>query len=240
MTFPTSTTGINLDAAPALPELPLLIWLSPAFPIGAFAYSHGLEWAHEARDITDAKSLRAWLEDILDLGAPKNDAIFLAASWRAAQGADYQGLIDLNALALAVAGSRERYLETSAQGNAFVAALRHVWPSEAMDQLVRSVTADLAYPVAVGVAAAGHGLALAGTLEAFVVSIVMNLVSAAVRLGSIGQTDAQRIIATLVPRCRAIAAFATSSSPDDLGGAAWRSELSALRHETQYTRLFRT
>jgi urease accessory protein len=235
-----SATGIDLSTAPALPELPLLIWLSPAFPIGAFAYSHGLEWAHEAEDIVDAESLLTWLEDVLDLGAPRNDAILLAAGFRAAQADDREGLVHINDLALALAGSRERYLETSAQGNAFLAALRDAWPCAAVHALTTCVTTDVAYPVAVGVAAAGHALTLAATLEAFVVSVVVHLVSAAVRLGSIGQTDAQKTIAVLVPRCRAVAAFAASSTPDDLGAAAWRSELCALKHETQYSRLFRS
>jgi len=235
-----NATGIEVSAAPALRELPLLIWLSPSFPVGAFAYSHGLEWAHEAQDIVDAESLFAWLEDILDLGAPRNDAIMLAASWRATQAQDHLGLAGINDLALALAGSRERYLETSAQGNAFVAALRSAWPCAGIDALAASVVADIAYPVAVGVAAAGHRLALAATLEAFVVSVVVNLVSAAVRLGSIGQTDAQKTIARLVPCCRAVAALAASSTLGDLAAAAWRSELSALNHETQYSRLFRS
>jgi urease accessory protein len=239
-TGPMNATAIDSRAAPALPQLPLLIWLSPAFPVGAFAYSHGLEWAHEAQDIVDADSLLAWLADILDWGAPKNDAIILTASWRAAQAQDHGRLVEINDLALALAGSRERYLETSAQGNAFIAALRDAWPCAAIDGLMKSVTTDVAYPLAVGVAAAGHGLALAETLEAFVVAVVVHLVSAAVRLGSIGQTDAQKTIAMLVAHCRSVAAFAATSTTDDLGAAAWRSELAALNHETQYSRLFRS
>jgi urease accessory protein len=234
MTEPTTTN----DGTPALPELPLLIWLSPAFPIGGFAYSHGLEWAHESGKVTDAASLRSWLADIIAFGAPRNDAILLAASWCAAQLDDAGKLVELNALALALAGSRERYLETSTQGNAFAAAVRAAWPSDTL--YYPQIHDDLAYPVSVGIAAAGHRLALAATLEAFVVSVVVQLVSAAVRLGSIGQTDAQQVIAALVPDCRAVAAFAASSGPEDLGSAAWHSDLCSLNHETQYTRLFRS
>jgi urease accessory protein len=231
--LPTTT-----DEIPALPELPLLIWLSPAFPVGGFAYSHGLEWAHESGKITDAATLRSWLADIVAFGAARNDAILLAASWRAAQLGEVEKLVELNALALALAGSRERYLETSTQGNAFAAAVRASWPCDRL-QYAR-IDGDLAYPVSVGIAAAGHRLALAITLEVFVVSIVAQWVSAAVRLGSIGQTDAQQVIATLVPRCRAVAAFAASSGLDDLGSATWHCDLCSLNHETQYTRLFRS
>jgi urease accessory protein len=232
------TVSTTKDETPALPELPLLIWLSPAFPIGGFAYSHGLEWAHESGKISEAASLRSWLSDAITFGAPRNDAILLAASWRAAHLDDPEKLVELNALALALAGSRERYLETSSQGNAFAAAVRASWPSDTLQY--SRIHGDLAYPVSVGIATAGHQLALAATLEAFVVSVVAQWVSAAVRLGSIGQTYAQQIIAALVPNCRAVAALAASSGLDDLGFAAWHCDLCSLNHETQYTRLFRS
>jgi urease accessory protein len=218
----------------------LLVWLSPAFPVGSFAFSHGLEWAAEAGDLHDAASVESWIADLLSHGGARNDAILLAAAWAAAGTGNGVRLAQINELALALAGCRERRLETSAQGNAFVAIIKAAWPRDAIDRLTRELPGDVAYPVAVALAAAGHGLALRATLEAFLVAFVANLVSAAIRLGVIGQSDGQRVIARLMSAVCDLARAAEQCTLDDLGGAAFRSDLSALRHEVQYTRLFRS
>jgi len=220
--------------------IPLLIWLSPAFPVGSFAYSHGLEQAEDDGEIRDAESLRGWLADLLELGAARNDAILFAASYRAAAARDEGTLAGVAELALALANSAERRLETVTQGDAFVAAVARSWPCEAIDALRRASPGPMAYPVAVSVAAAGHDVPLGEALEAFCLAFVSNLVSAAVRLGVVGQSDGQRVIARLVPAVRSLAEAAQRAGLDDLGGAAFRSDLAALRHEIQYTRLFRS
>jgi urease accessory protein len=221
-------------------HLLLFVWLSPSFPVGSFAYSHGLEWAHEAGDVTDGESLREWLLDLMAYGAARNDAVLLAEAHRAAQAADEGRLRAVAELALALATSSERRLETATQGEAFLRAIAPSWPCETIADLRRAWTDPVAYPVAVGVVAAGHRVALADALPVFVLGFISNLVSAAVRLGVVGQTDAQRAIAALVPTVHEVAAFAEASTLDDLGAAAFRSDLAALRHETQYTRLFRS
>jgi urease accessory protein len=213
-------------------HLPLLVWLSPAFPVGAFAYSHGLEWAHEAGDVTDAAGLEGWLGDLLRSGGARNDAVIFES--------DAAALAEAAELALALATSAERRLETTTQGDAFVAAVANAWPCSAVSFLKSAWPEPVAYPVAVAVAAAGHRLPVAESLEAFALGFVSNLVSAAVRLGVVGQSDGQRVIAALMPGVREVAAFAASSTFDDLGGCAFRSDLAALRHESQYTRLFRS
>jgi urease accessory protein len=220
--------------------LPLFVWLSPAFPVGSFAYSHGLEWAAAAGDVRDASSLEQWIADLLAHGGVRNDAILLAAAWRTAGSGDCAALGEINELALALAGSRERHLETSAQGNAFLAAIKAAWSREQIDRLARGIAGDVAYPVAVALAATAHRFELGATLEAYLVGCVSNLVSAAIRLGVVGQSDGQRVIAALLPAVRELAAAAALSTLDDLGAAAFRSDLAALRHETQYTRLFRS
>jgi urease accessory protein len=220
--------------------LPLLIWLSPAFPVGAFAYSHGLEWAVEAGDIVDAPSLEGWLVDLLEFGAPRSDAILFSAAFRAAATADWPALIDVNALAVALTASAERRLETTAQGAAFVAAARAAWDCEPLRRLDQAPDARIAYPVAVAAAASGRGLPPRASLEAFVLAQAANLVSAALRLGPIGQTDGQKILAALLPRIRVLAGEAQTATLADLGGCAFRSDIAAMRHETQYSRLFRS
>lgn len=238
MTTPTPMATATSMAEPA--HLPLMAWLSPAFPVGAFAYSHGLEWAVETAAVADAASLAAWIDDLLGHGSGRSDAVLLAATWRAAVASDAVALGEVAELAVALQPSGERHLEATQQGGAFVAAARAAWPTPAFDTLAVAWDGPVAYPVAVGVAAAGHGIALTPTLEAFLLAFVANLVSAAVRLGAIGQTDGQRVTAGAVPAVRAAAAFAAGSSVEDVGGAAFRSDIASLRHETQYTRLFRS
>ena len=244
-TIVTSTIIITTWAAmitePADGEaalLPLMLWLSPAFPVGAFAYSHGLEWAVESGDIVDARSLGGWLVDLLSFGGPRADAILFAAAFRAAEAGDDRALLEANALCIALAPSAERRLETAAQGSAFVAAARAAFDCEPLRALAAEEQA--AYPVAVAAAAAGHSLPLEASLQAFILAFVANLVSAVVRLGPIGQTAGQKIQAALLPRIRALAREAARSTLADLGSAAFRSDIAAMRHETQYSRLFRS
>ncbi len=239
----TTTRSMGTVTATSMAEpslLPLMVWLSPAFPVGAFAYSHGLEWTVETGQVHDATSTQDWIGGLLDHGSGRNDAVLLAAAWRAVTADDAASLREVAELAVALQPTRERHLEATAQGNAFLAIARSSWPTPAFDLLGRAWDGDVAYPVALGVAAAGHGLPLAPALESALLAFVANLVSSAVRLGPIGQTDGQRITAALLPRVRAAAAFAAQAGLDDLGGAAWRSDIASARHETQYTRLFRS
>ncbi len=220
----------------ALP-LPLLAWLSPGFPVGAFAYSHGLEWAVESGTVRGAADLGDWLGHFVAHGAARADAVLLAAAWRAPEAA-----CAVNALALALAPSRERRLELGAQGTAFLDAVRPAWPAPAIERFAAALPAggEAAYPVALGVAAAAHAVALRPTLDAFLFAACANLVSAALRLGAIGQSQAQAVIAALCPALAALAAWAELSDLADCGTAAWRTDIASMRHELQYSRLFRS
>ena len=236
------STIMAMDAAEAAGsrELPLFLWLSPAFPVGSFAYSHGLEWAVEAGDVPDAAALAQWLADLAAFGAPHTDAILFAAAHRAASAADWRALNDVNDLAVALAGSSERRLETSAQGAAFRLAARAAWDCEPLARVPEHDGGPIAYPIAVAAAAAGHAMARERAVAAFVVALFANLVSAAVRLSVVGQTDGQRALADILPALEAMACEAAGATLDDLGSAAFRSDIAAMRHETQYSRLFRS
>lgn len=220
--------------------LPLFVWLSPSFPVGAFAYSHGLEWAVEQGDVHDAASAEAWIADCLLYGAGRNDAILLKAAYEAAHRRDLVALHDIAELALALQPSEERRLEATGQGNAFITAIKAAWWTQTLDDLQAAWTGDVVYPIALGVTASGHGLALRQTLDAFLLAFVSNLVSAVVRLGPIGQTDGQRIMASLLPSIQSVAAMAEQAGLADLGSAALRADIASMKHETQYTRLFRS
>jgi urease accessory protein len=168
------------------------------------------------------------------------DAVLFAHAHRAAAAEDDKALRAVAELAAAFAPSKERHLETTAQGNAFVEATRAAWPCAALDRLKRVWDGAVGYPVAVAVAAAGHGVALEPALAAFLQAVAANLVSAGVRLIPLGQTDGQRVLAALEPLVAATAQRASGVALDDIGSAAFRADLATARHETQYTRLFRS
>ena len=229
-----------IASADPLSLLPLLAWLSPSYPVGSYAYSHGLEWAVEAGDVIDVVSLAAWLRDGLEHGAGRNDAILLAGAHRAATADDRAGLIEVNALALALAPSAELRLETRQQGRSFLDTTLGAWPVPRLCDLAHSLDDEVAYPVAVGLAAGAHGLPLLPTLEAFLLAFMQALVSAAVRLAPIGQTGGTRVLAGLVPAVTALARTVPDLTLDDVGSATFRADLGSFLHETQYTRLFRS
>jgi urease accessory protein len=230
--------GMTEDEAAALYRL--MTWLSPAFPVGAFSYSSGIEWAVEAGDIFDASSLRDWLAAMLADGSGFCDGVFLAQTHRAASSRDDGALREIAELAAAFVPSRERQLETSTQGRAFIDIARGAWAHDGMDALIAACGGAIVYPVAVGLVSAAHKIPLALAMHAFLHALVSNWISAGARLVPLGQTDSQRILAALEPVVVATAKRALEASLDDLGSATFRADLASLRHETQYTRLFRS
>jgi urease accessory protein len=230
--------GMKADEAAALYRL--MTWLSPAFPVGAFSYSSGIEWAVEAGDITDAVSLRDWLAAMLEEGSGFCDAVFLAQAHRAASARDEASLREIAELAAAFVPSRERQLETSTQGRAFIEIARSAWACDGLDGMVAACGISMVYPVAVGLVSAGHAVPLEPAMHAFLHAVVSNWISAGARLVPLGQTDSQRILAGLEADVAATTKRALDASLDDLGSATFRADLASLRHETQYTRLFRS
>jgi urease accessory protein len=218
----------------------LMAWLSPAYPVGAFSYSNGIEWAVESGDITNAETLKRWLTVIIAEGGAFCDAVFFVHAHRAIETSDDTALRAVAELAAAFAPSKERHLETTAQGRAFVEATRAAWPCAALETLARVWDGPLAYPVAVGVTTAGHGIAAGPALDAYLHAVTANLISAGVRLVPLGQTDGQRLLAALEPVVAAAASRAGATPLEQVGGAAFRADLASMLHETQYTRLFRS
>jgi len=218
----------------------LMAWLSPAFPVGAFSYSSGIEWAVEAGDIVDAASLRRWLAVVLTRGGGFCDAVLFVHAHRAAAVHDDALLRETAELAVVLCPSKERHLESTSQGGAFINAVRDAWPCAALDRLAAAWDGPVAYPVAVAVAAAGHAVPLAPALHAFLHVTAANLISAGLRLIPLGQTDGQRVLAALETTLAAAVQRAMATALDDIGGAAFRADIASMRHETQYTRLFRS
>lgn len=206
--------------------LSLVQWLSPAFPTGAFAYSHGLEWSVAADEVRDAPGLSRWLTDILTRGAGGTDAVILAHAL--APDADLDALAEL---ARALAPSAERLEETEAQGAAFA-------------RTVAAVTGQTApprpLPVAVGAAAAGLGLDPVDVLALYLQAMAANLVTIAVRHVPLGQTEGQAVLAALLPLIRRLAAERATLPLSAIGSATIRADLAAMRHETMDVRIFKT
>jgi urease accessory protein len=223
----------------------LLAWSSPGYPTGAFSYSHGLEWAVESGAVGDLQGLLDYVTAVVSRGGGWVDAVLFAHAWRAVSNtADAQAHLDtLAQLAAAFRGSAETALESRQQGAAFLDVTRKAWPHPTLDAFAQRTASDgtpVSHCLAVAVACAAHGIALTPALHSYVHAVAANLVSAGARLIPLGQTQAQIAIARLSPTITAIIERALATSLDDLGTAAPAVELCSLRHETQYTRLFRS
>ncbi len=219
----------------------LMSWLSPAYPVGAFSYSHGIERAVETGAIADRAGTEAWIAGVLTAGGGLLDAVFLTRAHAAAVAGDGDALGAANELAVAFAPSAERRLETTAQGNAFLKTSLAAWPVDSLPPLAAALgDGPAAYPVAVGLVAACHGVPVDAARAAYLHAFAANLVSAAVRLVPLGQTDGQRITAALAGTVRAVAERAAAMPPEAVGGAALAADVASMQHETQYTRLFRS
>lgn len=250
------TMTMTTDAAKLLR---LQSWFSPAFPIGAFSYSHGLEWAVEEGAVTNRGSLVAWLEADLRHGSGRADAMFFAQAWRGAHTASitdlppssqpppYQSavpdILAVAALAAAMRGAAELALESGQQGIAFLAAVRKAWPHPELDRLANLLTQAAivpVLPVAAGICCAVHDIGLDLALPFYVHGSAANLVNAAMRLVPLGQTDGQIALAALEGAVLETAREALHAPLADIGSAAFMIDLASMRHESQYTRLFRS
>ena len=219
----------------------LLAWLSPAYPIGAFSYSHGIETAVEQGFIKDRGSLVAWLQSVLLHGTGAVDGALFAAAWRAAEAVDWPAFDAVAQRAAAWRGTSEMALEARQQGGSFLSMTRTAWPHAALDAAHERLSGELSLAVAVALAAAAHGIALERALEGYLHAFTANLISAALRTVPLGQSDGQIALAALEPAVRQAvdAAFAVSSL-DEVGTATPLLDWCSLSHETQYTRLFRS
>jgi urease accessory protein len=202
----------------------LLNWMSPAFPIGAYAYSHGLEWAIESGQVQTRDDVEGWITDVIIRGSGWNDAVMFAH--------EFQGG-NMNELALALCSSRERHLETTQLGAAFVIAGSIFTSLEKPD-------GDIAYPIAAARACQAMQLEMNHALLAFLQGFSNALISVAVRLVPIGQTAGLEIMRNLMPSIAATAERASKATIQELGSCTLLSDIAAMKHETQHSRIFRT
>lgn len=210
----------------------LVTWLSPAFPVGSFAWSAGLETAIAQGIVRDSAALQNWILSALRHGGIKSDAILLAEAHRRAHDGDLGELADLG---LALTAARERWLETTITADSYRRAIAH-WPTPVVDRLPDPCP----YPLVVGAVAAGHDIDIGDTLLAFLTATVHGQISVAVRLVPLGQSDGLRVMAALEPEIAALATTATKGSLADLGGLAYAADIAQMRHETLEPRIFRS
>jgi urease accessory protein len=219
----------------------LMAWFSPGFPVGGFAYSHGLEAAIDNGIVDDKSSLAEWLRGALFFGSPNNDAIILKEMYEATIRGDYNALKDVSSLALTLNVAKELTDESIVQGNAFWRIIKTAWPHSDFISIQKQLPKNtIVYPAAVAIAAAKHDVPVLASLLAYLQAFVMNGVSAGIRLGLIGQTDGQVIITELQSSVFESANQSIVSSIDNLGTATLMIDLMSIKHETQTTRLFRS
>jgi urease accessory protein len=232
-----TTTTITIEPG-ALHRL--LAWLSPAYPVGGFSYSHGLEAAVEEDSVRDRGGLVRYVTAVLRAGAGRVDGALLVAAWRAAVAEDDAALDDAAELAAAWRGTAETALESLQQGAAFAAVTEAAWPDARFAAFASRHPRRLSAAVAFGAATGFHGVPLRPALAGWLGAFAANLVSAGVRLVPLGQTDGQVATAALFPVVEGAAETALAADLDRLGTAAPVLDLLSMRHETQYTRLFRS
>ena len=218
--------------------LRLQAWFSPAFPVGGDAYSHGLEAAVEAGTVRDPETLAGWTEWVLEHGAGQADGVFFSAAHRAAPDAGRAAALADEARAWT--GTAEFALESDRQGEAFLKTIRAAWPHPAIDGLAAGLEDRPPLSVAAGFSVSVHGIALEPALACYLHAFAAMIVSAGVRLVPLGQTDGQRITARLEPAVLKAAAAAVSTPLEELGAAALAADIFSMRHETQYSRIFRS
>ena len=208
--------------------LTVLQWLSPAFPIGSFAYSHGLEWAIDSEYVKDSKALYHWVKDLLNFGSARSDAFLISLSFQAESAEE---IAKLDQLALALAASEERRHESLLQGHAFSRTIRTVWGHD-ID--------DLCYPIALGRASKQHDLDQGQVIAAYLHAFSANLISAAIRLVPLGQTQGQQVLLDLTPEIVKMATEALNAKEEQLGSITFLSDVSSMQHETLHKRIFKT
>jgi len=223
--------------------LRLMAWLSPSFPVGAYAYSHGAEAGVESGRILNRKTATDWIAFVLEFGIARVDADLFIGAYLAADENDVDMFVDVASLAGALKGTAELGLESCAQGQAFLDAVQGAWPDERLGRFcaaLKSVNVSPSYATSVAAAAAFAGVGLQAALGAYLHGFSANIASAVVRLVPLGQSDGQKIIAAMEPVVERALTCALERDPNDIGSAAFMVDWLSMKHETQYSRLFRS
>jgi urease accessory protein len=235
----TTTTNIRIGMGTSTELIALLHLASPALPIGAFSYSQGLEAAIEAGLVSDAQQAEHWISHGLDIMA-QGEAVFLAQQFRHWAAHDMPAVAALNGWLLAMRESAELRQETEQMGWSLSRLLEDLdWGDEPGRAALRGMR-PLSLPTVYAYAAQRAGAALEDCLAAWLFSWAENQVSAALKAVPLGQVAGQRILFGLHARIAAAAACAADTDEADASTFAPMLGVLSARHETQYSRLFRS
>lgn len=219
----------------------LLQLSSPALPVGAYTYSQGLEWAVESGTIVDESSTCAWISDLLMYGMGRYEAPLIARLIQVWTDGDLQTLSRLNKEFIATRESSELRAETVQMGYSMTRLAR-----ELMDPALATLVTRLAEMPEVSFPAAWSGFAASWDIEpqdaltAYLWSWCENQVMAALKAVPLGQASGQRVLLKLTESIPAIAAKALVTPECDWSNLTPAFAISSARHETQYSRLFRS
>ena len=231
----TMTTTTDFDA---LAQLRLLQLVSPALPVGGFAFSHGLEYAVHAGWVKDGASLRAWIDGVMRNSVAVIDVPLLLRALAAAQARDADGLARWNAEILAWRETAELHSADTAMGNALAKLLRSL-PEYAYTEALLTAR-ETSWVTAFAVAAAALGITPHAAVLAYLWNFLENQVTSALKLMAFGQTEGQRVLHDLATAIPALVEQARALHGDQIGVGAPAVALASAWHETQYSRLFRS
>ena len=227
--------------SPTPASLLQLLWLaSPALPVGGFSYSEGLEAAIESGSVQDEASARAWLLDQLHLTLGRSELPLLAQALAAWSAHDAARIVALNAWALNTRESRELRRQTEQMGRSMHDWLRQRAPDDARLATLAQLSPAPAWPIAFALAAAQSGADARDGLLAFGFGWAENMVQAALKAMSLGQSGGQRILAALVAALPAVVEAALTLPDEERQAFTPMLAILSSQHETQYSRLFRS
>ena len=241
----TTTTMATTTTDAALLQL---IWLaSPALPVGGFAYSEGLEAAVESARIRDEATAADWLADQLHLCLSRADLPVVAEAITAWRAGDLARIARLDAWVLASRESAELRRQTEQMGRSLLEWLRIVRPQLVEGPAARWASTGsartevgLTYPVAFALAAAASGAPVRDCLLSFAFGWAENMMQAAIKSVPLGQGAGQRILLRLAADIPAAVDRAAALGDEDRQAFAPMLAILSARHETQYSRLFRS
>lgn len=231
------TSTIIMDERAAL--IRLFSWLSPAFPIGGFAYSQGLETAIAEGRVKDSGQLAEWISGQIHCGSLHTDAYFLAIAARAVTSGDWETLAEANSLCLALQISSERDKETREQAKSFLEAAS-AWPTVTPNELNAAFERPMALPIAFGAKAGLQGVSPEAGVAGYANSVVAQQISVGVRLIPLGQTAGLVILASLEAKVAQLSTEALSAQLDDISSLSYGTDIASLRHEDLNVRIFRS
>ena len=213
--------------------LKLLTWNNQAYPIGSYSFSSGLEYAIEINLISTAKELQDWLKNLLKFGNLQSDAILLKEAWKIKTCKKDKDITDLNRFAISLNQSKEKYIESYEQGKSFIKISKESWSHKFPRE-------TLMFPIAYACSAVQENISLEDTLLSFLHSNLCNLLGAGIKLLPLGQTEGQKIQLQINKYIEKEYKSILKKNLNYIGSCGWVNDIVSMKHEHQFTRLFRT